>query len=202
MLFRSLNLKATELKSATEKAEEKLATQSAPKPKATNEDSKKSENGKSASSSKPTSPGAKKPVKSLPEKKNNKTTTLVLVSLAALVAAGLGGAWAFKTYGSQYFADPNAVRTEQLGEVVARVAKLEAAAAENQNNSELLASLKKQFDQADTALKASKVTIAANAEKLANLKKTASEVRVALAKAGEDGKIGRASWRERVLRLV
>ncbi|VAV87937.1 hypothetical protein MNBD_ALPHA08-2405 [hydrothermal vent metagenome] len=183
-----LNLKATEVKSATEKAEEKLATQSAPKPKTSNADSKKSENGKPASSSKPTSPSAKKSVKSLPEKKNNKTTTLVLVSLAALVAAGLGGAWAFKTYGSQYFADPNAVRAEQLGEVVARVAKLEAAAVENQNNSELLASLKQQLDQADAALNASKATIAANAEKLANLEKTASEVRVALAKAVEDGK--------------
>jgi len=184
-----LNLKATEVKSATERAEEKakekIVTQSAPKP-----EDKKSDTGKPAesTSSKPTSPGAKKPVKGLPEKKKNKTTTLVLVSLAALVAAGLGGAWAFKTYGSQYFADPDAVKAEQLAVVVARVAKLEAAAAESQSNSELVASLKKLLEDNNAAIAANKVTVQTNAEKLANLEKTASEVRVALAKAVEDGK--------------
>ncbi len=196
-----INLKATEVKSATEKAEEarkktqeKARVQSGPDTSGKqSNDGKSADTNKVSTAAKPEGPSGKKPVtggKAKPEaaKKKNKRTSLVLVSLAALLAAGLGGAWAFKTYGTQFFADPNAVRAEQLAGVVARVAKLEAAIAEGNNNNDFLASLKNQLSASRTALEANQKTIQANANKLAELEKTASEVRVALAKAVENGK--------------
>lgn len=187
-----INLKATEVKSATEKAGEKAAEKAAQNAAEKVQDTKAPKVAEKKPADKPASGASAKPTKGSQtkgsdKKKKSKKTGLILVSLAALVAAGLGGAWAFKTYGAQYLADPNAVKAEQLAEVVARVAKLEAAAAESKGNGALVADIKKQLGNNSDAMAANKKALQANAAKLATLEKTASEVRVALAKAVEDG---------------
>ena len=204
-----LNLKATEVKSATEKAAEKEKAEAlkVPAKKAGEAAAKKASAGKTAAKkSAGKTPEVKKPADKKPEAKKPESKkpsgaagkkpaakkrgkgSLVLVSLLALAAAGGGGAWAFKTWGAKYLANPNAVTSEQLAGAVARIEKLEAGSGGQDKVSVLVADLKKQVGENAAALAATKDAVKANADKLAELEKTSGEIRVALARAVEDGK--------------
>lgn len=208
-----LNLKATEVKSAADKSD-KSATNATASDKAkaatTGKPGKSCKPGeapmakpvdkaKANSSGKKPSVADKKPAttkkpeptkKTAPQtKKKSGKGALVLVSLAALVAAGLGGAWAFKTYGAKYFADPNAVSTEKFNAAMARIEKLEAGLNNAASGTSLKAAtddLRKQLAASKSVLTANQKAIAENQKKLAELEKTAREIRVALAKAAEE----------------
>ncbi len=190
-----LNLKATEVKSGNSKPDEgakpagKTAPASAAKPARPTKPVVKKVAGDAGAGKNPEQDkvAPSKTEQGKQKKKKSGKTALALVSLAALVAAGLGGAWAFKTYGAQYFANPDAVTSEQLAGAIKRIEKLEAGAGENSQTTALIEGLEKQFSQNNAALAANKDVLSANSEKLAKLEKTATEIRVALAKAVEDG---------------
>jgi len=178
-----LNLKATEVKSR-----DNIQDSAPVKPSVNSDDQKSEKPEKPPVKSAPTAADkkpAQKPTKNTTGKTSSKRN-LVLVSLAALIAAGLGGAWAFKTYGSKYFANPDAATSAQLAQAVLRIDKLENSASQAGARSAekiagLVESLKGQISKNEAAL-------SANSAKLANLQKTASEIRVALAKAVEADK--------------
>ena len=139
-----------------------------------------------ATTSKPENqkPASGKPAQAAPPaKKSSGKSTLVIVSLVALIAAGAGGAFAYKTYGAKYFGIEGAASGEQLTGVIARIDKLEAGigaqAGKDGKVLALVADSQKQISQNAAALNA-------NNDKLAGLEATAGEIRVALAKAVEN----------------
>ena len=181
-----INLKATEVKStSTNKPADKSAAQKKPastqKPtnnkadtKATStkptENSKESFKENTKKSSKETA--AAKTQKKQPAKKKKGKTGLIVVSLAALIAAGFGGAWAFKEYGQKFFTSPNAANTAQIAAIgdkltvtnktieslqasikalSQQVSSTQSAQAKTAKD---LGSLKSELTQIDTALKA------------------------------------------------
>jgi len=163
------------------------------KTEAAKPDSVKAETAKpSAGKSTATKPAMGKPAgdksdKPVAAKKKSSRSGLVVASLVALLAAGAGGAWAYKTYGAQYFGIQGAVSTDQLASAVARIEKLEKGlssqadknVASTNKISELIAGFDKQISQ-------NKASVTANNKKLVVLEKTASEIRTALAKAVEN----------------
>jgi len=180
-----INLKATEVKSGSADSSENkttkpiesksAASKPASKPDA-NKDTKPASTQKNPVTSKTTSkttvnPAPKASDTKAPKKKKGKTG-LVLVSLAALIAAGFGGAWAFKQYGQKFFTSPNAENTAQIAAIgeklstttaqidqiktsIANVSKQVASNKDNHTKTvKGLTQLQASLTQVNTALKA------------------------------------------------
>jgi len=204
-----LNLKATEVKSAADRQADKTKAASSAKPavKPTVKPAEKpaikpkpaeaTKPASSTSSAKSTGSADKKPAQktnarttgtqTAAAKKSSGKTVFVVAGLAALVAAGLGGAWAFNAYGVKYFGNSsggNGVSVEQLAGVTARIDKLESGTATRTGQTDeikaLVAGLQQKISQTSAELNA-------NTDKLATLEATAAEIRTALAKAVENG---------------
>jgi hypothetical protein len=211
-----INLKATEVKSADKSAPKPATTgkaDAAPtgtkKPAGKTADTNKpsaekaktarqaSKDTKPASPTKPVDkatnakPADKKPLGKKPAatsaKKGRKG--LVLASLAALVAAGVGGAWAFKEYGSRFFTPPNAISSEQLGQLATRLEKLENAEkpAIDGNLKAATEKLSRQIAEAARKTAANSELIKATNSKILSLEKSVSDIRTALTKAAKAG---------------
>ena len=154
----------------------------------------------------------KKPSNQNPSKKKKGKTGLIIVSLAALIAAGLGGAWAFKQYGQKFFTPANAENTAQIAAIGEKltatnkridtiqtsITSLSKQVSANKNAQETLAQnlseVKKSLTQVDTALKAAAKKGAGPADaanslaleklnaKLANLDNTISNLKTETSK--------------------
>ncbi len=176
-----INLKATEVKSTSpDKPSDKSAAPKKPastqKPTNNKTDNKTTsakptENLQENSKEKPKKTSTEKAPNKQPAKKKKGKTGLIVVSLAALIAAGFGGAWAFKEYGQKFFTSPNAANTAQIAAIGDKLTatnktidglqtSIEALSKQVSSNQSAqaktvkdLGSLKSELTQIDTALK-------------------------------------------------
>ena len=177
-----INVKATEVKpdKPQKSATKPQAAQTKPESKTTAPNTENKPTDKQNSATKQSDKKAtKSAVKTAPEsavrnrtKKKKGKTGLIIVSLAALIAAGLGGAWAFKQYGQKFFTPANAENTAQIAAIGEKltatnkridtiqtgIASLSKQVSANKSTQEALAQnlnkVEKSLVQVDTALKA------------------------------------------------
>ncbi len=132
-----INLKATEI-SPDSKADKTKTDDK--KPAAKKPAAKKAADNKPEAAAKKPSETAKKPTPAKPAEKpkhkpgekpaakpSKSRKGLVLVSLAALIAAGLAGAFAYQQYGAKFWPPAGSVSQQSFTELASRLEKLEAA---------------------------------------------------------------------------
>lgn len=143
-----LNLKASEVKTPPEKPAKKTAADTSKvtgqgKPAQTGKPAAKASQtttpkvGKPATEAKNSDAGktaqkspSPKPETAKPKKKSSRAGAFVLTGLVVLAAAGLGGAWVYKEYGSRFFAPPPGPGAAKLTAALARIEGLEKQLAE------------------------------------------------------------------------